>query len=86
MRQMSGQRGLKVVYSMGRSILRTEFREFIAECEQFPRTEILCVTLGIIDLKHIFFSDCSGRILILFNALTFFVKCFFTESICTNKW
>ena len=28
-----------------------EFREFITEGEQFPLTEILYVTLGIIDLK-----------------------------------
>ena len=31
----------------------TEFREFIADGEQFPHTKILYVALGIIDLKYI---------------------------------
>ena len=61
-----------------------EFREFIREGEQFPQTEILYVTLWIIDLKYISSSNCLGRILILFNAQTFCMKCFFTESMYTD--
>ena len=61
-----------------------ESREFIREGEQFSQTEILYVTLGIIDLKYISSSDCLRRILIVFNAPTFCIKCFFTESICTD--
>ena len=59
-------------------------REFSAEGEQFPHTEIPYVTLGIIDLKYISPRNFLGRILILFNAPTFCVKCFFTESMCMD--
>ena len=60
------------------------FREFSAEGEQFPHTEIPYVTLGIIVLKYISSRTFFGRILILFNAPTFCVKDFFTESMCTD--
>jgi len=62
-----------------------KFREFTAEGEQFPHTEILYVMLGIIDLKYNSSSDCLGRILILFSAPMFCVKCFFIESMCTDQ-
>ena len=82
------ERWLKVVND-NKSYLRValvwmELRELNAEGWHFPHTECPYVTLGIIVLKYISSRDFLRRTLILFNAPTFWVKCFLTELIYTN--